>query len=332
MRMRILVLGGTWFLGRAVVAEGLRRGWEVTTFNRGLSGADVPGVRPVRGDRGRVADLRRLASDGPWDAVIDSSAADLDPAAVAAGAEALEPVAGRYVFVSSVNAYRGWPAEPLTESSELFAPAGTGYGPRKAAAERAVGDRFGTGRTAVLRPGVILGPGEYVGRLPWWLHRAHRGGPMLAPGSPGRTIQPVDVRDVAAFALRLAGAAGPVGGAYNVVAPIGRETMGGLLHDCVTVTGRRAEPRWVASEVLLAHGVRPWTELPLWRAIDGGWEVASDAAQAAGLMCRPLAETVMDTWAWLNGGGLPVDHPRRAQPGIDPAKEAAILASPGGAG
>ncbi|MFD7509406.1 NAD-dependent epimerase/dehydratase family protein [Streptomyces sp. NPDC059853] len=326
MRMRILVLGGTWFLGRAVVEAGLRRGWEVTTFNRGCSAADSPGTRPVRGDRAAAADLRRLAEEGPWDAVIDTSAAGLGPEAVRTGATALEPVARRYVLVSSTGVYRDGPAGPLTESCALHGDGAGGHGARGAAAERAVGGLFGTGRTVVLRPAVILGPGEYAGRLEWWLRRARRGGPMLAPGDPGRTVQPVDVRDVAAFALRLAGDGG-AGGAYNVAAPVGRETMGGLVRDCVTVTGRRATPRWTDGAVLREHGVRPGTELPLWPAGEGGRTVSPAAAHRAGLVCRPLAETVMDTWAWLEAGGRPVPHPDHARYGIAPEKEAAVLAA-----
>ncbi|WP_308277285.1 NAD-dependent epimerase/dehydratase family protein [Streptomyces ginkgonis] len=326
MRMRILVLGGTWFLGRAVVEGALRRGWEVTTFNRGRSAADSPGVRPVRGDRATAADLRRLAEEGPWDAVLDTSAAGLAPEAVRAGAAALEPVAGRYLLVSSAEVYRGGGAGPLTESCALHGDGGDGAGPRAAAAERAVGGLFGAARTVVLRPWAVLGPGEYAGRLEWWLRRARRGGPMLAPGDPGRCVQPVDVRDAAAFALRLA-ADGGAAGAYNVVAPIGRETMGGLVRDCVTVTGRRAVPRWADGAVLRAHGVRPGTELPLWPGGDGGRPVSPAAAHRAGLVCRPLAETVMDTWAWLESGGRPVPHLRHARQGIAPEKEAAILAA-----
>ncbi|MDT0345852.1 NAD-dependent epimerase/dehydratase family protein [Streptomyces litchfieldiae] len=338
--MRILVMGGTWFLGRAVAEQAVARGWKVSTFSRGRSGNDVPGVVPVRGDRTVTADLARLAEAGPWDAVIDTSSADFAPRTVLAGARALAPVVGRYVYLSTVNAYRGWPNEPLSEASELLdAPADAGeefgrtgspaayYGTQKAGSERAIEETFGAGRVVLLRPGVILGPGEYVGRLPWWLRRAHRGGTVLAPGDPTRTIQPVDVRDVAAFALDRATAGD--GGAYNVAAPIGRETMGGFLTACLEVTGARGELRWMPDEVLVEHGVRQWTELPLWRTSPGAWAVDSTKATAAGLRCRPLAETVADTWAWLRDGGMPVEHPRWAEHGITPERETAILSALG---
>ncbi|MEW1721666.1 NAD-dependent epimerase/dehydratase family protein [Streptomyces sp. NPDC093109] len=347
--MKILVLGGTWFLGKAVVEEALGRGWEVTTFSRGLSGEAVAGARAVHGDRTVAADLLRLAGKGPWDAVVDTSASELAPRDVLAGARALEASAGGYVYVSTVSAYRGWPDKPLTEVSEVLdgppdadgsygrMPEGAEgpdlhYGRQKAGAERAVLTTFGDARTTVLRPGVILGPGEYVGRLPWWLGRAARGGRLLAPGRADKTIQPVDVRDVAGFALDRAPAStasSGAGGVFNVTAPIGRETMGGFLASCLEVTRSDGELVWAPDEVLVRHRVRQWTELPLWRTHPGAWQIDSRGAYAAGLTCRPLAETVKDTWQRLSGGGQPVDHPRWAKHGIPAAREAEILAALG---
>ncbi|MEV6512921.1 NAD-dependent epimerase/dehydratase family protein [Streptomyces sp. NPDC051642] len=340
--MRILVLGGTWFLGKTVVEEALRRGWQVTTFNRGRSGAPVEGAATVHGDRTIPADLLRLAEYGPWDAVVDTSASALAPKDVLAGAKALESVTGQYVYVSTVSAYQGWPDEPLTEASAVLdgppdADAEYGrmpdgwdgpdlhYGRQKAGTERAVLVSFGENRTTIMRPGVILGPGEYVGRLPWWLNRAARGGRIVAPGSPDKTIQPVDVRDVAAFALDRANA--KLGGVFNVTAPIGRETMGGFLTACLKTTGGAGHLEWAPDALLVEYKVRQWTELPLWRTHAGVWQIDSGGAYAAGLTCRPLAETVADTWHWLQQGGMPVDHPRWAEHGIDPAKEAKILAA-----
>jgi nucleoside-diphosphate-sugar epimerase len=337
--MHILILGGTWFLGRTIAEQALAHGWKVTTFSRGQSGRDVEGVRPVRGDRTSADDLARLASVGPWDTVIDTSSADFAPRRILAGARALEPVAARYVYVSTVNAYRGWPNEPLTEESELLdappdadddygrelSPAAY-YGVQKAGSERALLSAFGGDRAVILRPGVILGPGEYVGRLPWWLRRTRQGGTILAPGDPGRSIQPVDVRDVAAFALSQAAA--EAGGAFNVAAE-GHDTMGDFLNACLLATGNGGELRWAPDEVLIAHGVKQWTELPLWRTSPGAWAVDASAARAAGLWCRPLTQTVADTWSWLSSGGAPVEHPRWADHGISPEREAAILAALG---
>ncbi|MFB7198299.1 NAD-dependent epimerase/dehydratase family protein [Streptomyces sp. NPDC056240] len=314
--MHILLLGGTWFLGRAVAENALARGWRVTTFNRGLSAPDLPGTEPVHGDRTCADDLKRLAGHGPWDLVVDTSASEMAPCQVLDGTRVLAAEAERYVYVSTVNAYRGWPHEALTEDSPVYAAlpdasreygAGDGvtvhYGMQKAGCEAAVLSQFGD-RATVLRPGVILGPGEYVGRLPWWLSRARRGGVMLAPGGPGTHVQPVDVRDVAEFALTAAP------GAYNVAAPRDRDTMGDLLGACVAVTGGRGRLAWAPNELLTAHGVREWTELPLWRTAKGTWAVDSTRAHAAGLVCRPIAQTVADTWEWLTSGSMPVEHPR----------------------
>jgi nucleoside-diphosphate-sugar epimerase len=187
-------------------------------------------------------------------------------------------------------------------------------------------DGFSSG-AVILRPGVILGPGEYVGRLPWWLVRAQRGGRILAPAPGGQRIQPVDVRDVAAFAVDQAAAT--VGGAFNVTHPQGI-TFDGFIRACLEVTGGAGRPVWAPAEVLAGYGVRQWTELPLWRTHPGVWSVDSGLAVQAGLRCRPLRETIADTWAWWQAQGRPVEHPRWAEHGIDPTKEAKILAGLGG--
>ena len=331
---RLLVLGGSWFLGHAVVDQALACGWEVTTFRRGRSGGDAAGAVTVRGDRTDAEDLARLADAGPWDAVVDTSG--FVPREVLAVARVLEPVVRRYVFVSTVSVYEGWPTEPLTEQSAVLdCPADGGpdvgydgdpgpsvYGFTKSGSERAVTETLGAGRSVVLRPGVIIGPREYVGRVPWWLRRVARGGRVLAPGSPHRTIQPVDVRDVADFALRTA--TGPVG-TYNVTAS-GCDTMGGFLDSCREITGSGAQFEWITDERWLsAQGVRQWTELPLWRTYRGTWAVDALRARAAGLNTRPLRTTVADTWKWLRSGDTEVMHERAAEQGIDPAKEHAVL-------
>ncbi|MFE7131429.1 NAD-dependent epimerase/dehydratase family protein [Streptomyces sp. NPDC057638] len=336
--MRLLVLGGTWFLGRAVVERALGRGWRVSTFNRGVSRADVPGVTAIRGDRVDAGDVRRLAEAGPWDAVIDTSSGELAPREVGIVVSALRGRVARWVHVSTVSVYAEWPRARLTEGSELLecpadadasvgftGPDGTPtrYGFQKAGGERAVSSVFGD-RAVFLRPGVILGPGEYVGRLPWWLRRTAAGGRFLAPAPAGRRIQPVDVRDVAHFALDQA--VGEARGAFNVAHPEGM-TFESFVRECLEATGGAGRPVWVEPEVLTGHGVRQWTELPLWRTHAGVWSVDPGRAVAAGLACRPLAETVRDTWAWLRADGTPVDHPRWAEHGIAPEKEAKILAS-----
>lgn len=335
--MRLLVLGGTWFLGRTIVQQALRRDWGVTTFNRGRSGSDVHGARPVHGDRLDADDLRSLATHGPWDAVIDTSSSELAPREVQASVRALEGAVGRWVHISTVSVYAGWPNEPLTNTSPLLeCPADadadfgytgkdgspTVYGFQKAGGERAVAEVF-PDASVFLRPGVILGPGEYVGRLPWWLNRARKGGPMLCPAPGEQRIRPVDVRDVAAFALDQAVASGP--GAYNVTHPDGL-SFAQFVQACLDATGGDGRPVWAPPGVLSAHGVKQWTELPLWRTHPGVWRVDSADAVAAGLECRPLTETIADTWQWLSGDGRPVAHPRWDEHGIAPDQETEILA------
>ncbi len=333
--MRLLVLGGSWFLGRALVEDALRRGHLVTTFNRGRSGADIPGVESVHGDRENSANLAGLISGRKWNAAIDTSG--YVPRVVRESSRALAGHVGQLVFVSTVSVYEGWPVAPLSEESAVLeAPADAGpdfgrddprgyptqYGFQKAGCERAVREVFDE-RALVLRPGVILGPYEYVGRLPWWLGRLARGGRVLAPGTPEREIQPVDVRDVAAFILN--GLEASLTGTFNVAAPIGHATFGSLLAGCIDATRSDAELVWVDDEFLLGHGVRQWTELPLWRTYAGTWNVASDRAVAAGLSCRPLSHTVRDTWEWLHSGDV-APHERQGEHGIAAEKEAQLLA------
>ncbi|WP_189041406.1 NAD-dependent epimerase/dehydratase family protein [Micromonospora sonchi] len=336
--MRLLILGGTWFLGRTLGELALASGWSVTTFNRGVSAADLPGVQAVHGDRERPEDWARLAEHGPWDAVIDTIG--YVPNQVLAAANALAPVVGRYVFVSSVNVYTGWPNEPLHDDSPVFdcppdADATFGadlgyagqYGALKAGCENAVVHAVGQQRAVVLRPGVILGPREYVGRLTWWLTRAARGGQLLAPGPAERPIQPVDVRDAAAFALALA--AGREHGSFNVTAPVGHATFSELVDACVAVTDAGTRPVWTDPDWLIQQGVQQWTELPLWRTHPGVWAVDSSRAAAAGLNCRPLRDTINETWSWMTAGGSAItgegEAGRAADHGIPAERERELL-------
>ena len=337
---RLLVLGGTGFLGHAVVQAALSDResgapeWSVTTFNRGTSGQDAPGTTAIRGDRYEPDSMGTLARSGPWDAVIDCSG--YVPRNVVSVAERLNPLTARYVFISSVSAYAGWPSEPLTEESAVLqAPPDAGpdfgtdtedgptqYGYQKSGCEAAVQAVVGT-RAAVLRPGVILGPREYVGRLIWWLRRFAKGGLIIGPGTPQRAIQPIDVRDVARFIITCAtdGLSGP----YNVTAPIGSATFGGFLAACRDATDSDAQVRWFPDEALLAAGVRQWSEMPLWRVAGGVWAVDSTRATLDGLSCRPLRATVTDTWAWMRSGSLVDGRDRSAEIGISHEREAELL-------
>lgn len=332
--MKILIIGGSVFLGRAFAEEALRRGHEVTTFNRGVSAPDVPGVEAVRGDREVTADLERLVAGRSWDAVIDVFGSV--PRVVGESVRLLSGRAGVYAFISSVSALADWPAGSLDEGAALHecapdaGPDGE-YGPLKAGCERAVEQGF-TGDTLIIQPGLILGPYENVGRLPWWLTRISRGGAVLAPGRPDRELQLIDARDIAAFVMDRCEAGGSE--RFIVSGDRGNATFGGLLAACAEATGADAEFTWVDDAFLLERGVQPWSELPLWApespAFAGVWALSTAKATAAGLRCRPVAETVADTWAWLRDipeAKRSFGTERSGRLGIDPAKEADLLAA-----
>jgi 2'-hydroxyisoflavone reductase len=330
--VRILVLGGSVFLGRALVVDALRRGYDVTTFNRGITGADVPGVEAIRGDREMTADLERLVDGRQWDAVVD--VCGFTPRIVGESARLLSGHADGYLFVSSISAVRDWPVEAVDESSPLHeCPPDAGpdhgdYGVLKAGCERAVVAEFDR-RVLIISPGLILGPHENVGRLPWWLRRIARGGQVLAPGDPDHEMQVIDARDIAAFGLAQISAGGS--GRFLTSGVRGNTTFGRLLSDCVSVTGSDAELVWVDDEFLVEHGVEEWTELPVWTTCGpqtaAVWLPSSEKALAAGLRCRPVTETVQDTWDWVASRGVDVLKVYRETPqhGIDPAKEEGIL-------
>ncbi|MFF4395936.1 NAD-dependent epimerase/dehydratase family protein [Streptomyces sp. NPDC001480] len=333
--MRLLVLGGTEFAGRAVVEAALGRGWEVTVFNRGRI-APPTGVRALHGDRTHPEGLAALAGDEEWDAVVDTWSAD--PRAVRDTARLLRGRAGRYVYVSSISVY-AWPRAagfdedaPLVEGASADAGQ-TEYPQDKLGGELAAVAAFGADRSLLVRAGLILGPYENVGRLPWWLTRVARGGPVLAPGPRDLPLQYVDVRDLAEWTLGAVegGASGP----YNLVSPRGHATMGTLLESCVRVTGAAAELRWTDPQVVLDAGIEPWTQLPVWVPPDGELYAGVhhtdvSRASATGLVCRPVGETVADTWAWLReiGGTAPM-RPDRTLKGLDPEVEAKVLAAAG---
>src|SRR3954470_450484 len=212
MGLRILVLGGTVFLGRHVAAAALARGHEVTVYSRGLHGHAPEGTEHVIGDR---ADLTPLAGR-TWDAAVDTSG--YEPQQLEASTR-LD--LGHYVFVSTCNVYPDWPEQPVDEDSPTW-HAGDGYGELKAACERA-GKAAMDGRFATVRAGLIVGPHDNVFRLPWWVRRVMHGGPMPAPGHAEQPLQLIDARDLANFLLHLAETR--TAGAFNGTAPIGQTTF-----------------------------------------------------------------------------------------------------------
>jgi nucleoside-diphosphate-sugar epimerase len=297
--MRLLILGGTVFLGRHVAAEALARGHEVTLLHRGLHGSELfPSAEHLSADR--TGDLSAVEGRR-WDAAIDTSG--YEPQSVAASTRRLSDAGlSHLVFVSSASVYPAWPAEPVTEDSPVWSEGGD-YGPLKAASERAA-EAIMPGRVAHVRAGLICGPHDNILRLPWWVRRIAAGGDVVAPGEPARTVQLVDARDLAAWMLDLAEQRR--GGTFNATAPPGRDTMGEVLDAAVAVTGSGARLTWIPDNALVAAGVEPWDELPLWLPeadMPGAWRVDTARAQRAGLRCRPIGATVADVWAWLRAGG-----------------------------
>lgn len=330
--MKLLIIGGTSFLGRAAAEEALRRGDEVTTFNRGQTGPDVDGVEALRGDRDDEVALVQLKGR-EYDGVVDTCG--FVPRVVGKATRALADNVGHYAYVSSISASSRWPAEVAHDDDEgapCLSDAGPDdgdYGVLKAGCERAVREAFGD-RSTIARAGLILGPHENVGRLTWWLSRMARGGEVLAPGDPELAMQLIDVRDLASYLLD--SIVTRTSGTYNVSAPPGNVTMGSWLGDAARAAGTDTELTWVDDDFLLAQDVETWTELPLWSPTAGDaanvWNADTSGAARTGLGCRPVSETVADTWAWMLADGVAPDDEvgRFRGNGIDADKERRILA------
>ena len=325
--MDLLVLGGTRFVGRAVVHEALARGWDVTALHRGVTSALPPAVRALHADRTDTDALAVALGSGRWDAVVDTWSGA--PAVVTAAARLLQDRVRRYGYVSSASVYV-W-GEHVDESSPLVdadPEAGTTlYAADKRGAELGVLASFPDALLA--RAGLILGPYEDIGRLPWWLTRIAAGGRVVAPGRPERPLQYVDARDLAAWLL--SGLEAGLGGGVDVISRSGHATTAGLLEACVEVTGSDVELVWVGERELETAGAQPWTQLPCWVPETGEFAgfLESDTRRAAatGLRCRPVRETVADTWHWLQEAGLPARRGDRNVHGLPADLERRLLAS-----
>jgi 2'-hydroxyisoflavone reductase len=334
MTPSLLVLGGSAFVGHAAVAEGLERGYDVTTFNRGQMQAEpLPGVTAIHGDRLKPDTLTPLG-EGSWDIVVDTWSKA--PAAVRDAAGQLAGQAGHYVYISSGSVY----PEPLpvgldetftTVQADADDTASDDYARAKRGGELAAVAAFGD-RALLARCGLIVGPREDIGRLPYWLGRLARGGDVLAPGRPDRPLQFIDARDIARFVLDASEAG--IGGPFNLVSRRGHATTAQLLEACRDATASvregAAELRWISDEMIETFEIEPWTELPLWLPEGTDYEgilgMSVERAYEAGLRCRPVAETVADTWEWMSGfDGLPPVREGIPAPGVPPEKERAAL-------
>lgn len=297
--MKLLVLGGTKFLGRGVVDAA--REHDLTLVNRGTTNPDLyPDIEQIRLDLG--GDLGPLTARS-WDAVVDMDPTQL-PRHTRRRAETLD--VGHYVFVSTISVYFDM-SQPVDESSPLFEPPDTEpeafdpelYGNLKVGSERAAQDVFGD-RCAIARAGLIVGPHDPTDRFTYWPRRLAEGGDVLAPGSPSQPVQLVDARDLGAFLVRLA--VDRTGGVFNATGPAEPLTLGAALE---RMAGE-SNLVWTDDRTILDAGVQPWTELPLWLPGDeyaGLCRADVSRALAAGLAFRPLEETARDTLAWSRVAG-----------------------------
>lgn len=326
--MRLLILGGTRFLGRHLVDAALGRGHTVTTFTRGEHDDVLPAdVERLRGDR----DGNTTALAGRrWDGVIDTSG--YVPRIVAANVALLAPAADFYAFISTISVYPGFPE---VSGLEEDAPVGTladpsveeitgeTYGPLKALCEREV-ERAFPGRCVLIRPGLIVGPFDPTNRFTYWPHRVARGGEVLAPGHPGLPVQIMDARDLADWTVRMVEERRA--GVYNATGPDAPLTMGQVLDEARRVASSDATFTWADDAFLTQRGVGPWMEMPLWiPEVEGAGAGTVNCARAiaAGLTFRPLAQTIRDTLAWR------ATQPEEATwpAGLSREREASLLAA-----
>ncbi len=328
--LKLLILGGTAFLGPATVEAALARGHELTLFNRGKTNPHLfPDLEKLQGDR----DGDLVALEGrTWDAVVDTSG--YVPRVVDMSAKLLANAVQQYVFISTISVYRDYQLVGMDET----VPVGTledetteeitgeTYGPLKALCEQAA-ERNLPGRTTVIRPGLIVGPRDRTDRFTYWPVRVDRGGEVLAPGTGVDFIQFIDVRDLGEWIVHCI--EHKVTGVFNADSRPGTLTMGDLLTECLNVTGSDATLVWVAAHFLEEQGVQAWSDMPVWVPAEGenaGFgQVSTARAQAQGLRYRPLAATISDTLAWFKAE--PEERRTQLRAGISPEREAEVLAA-----
>jgi len=324
--MKLLVLGGTIFVGRHFVEAALVNGHEVTLFNRGQHNPDLyPDVEKLRGDRD--GGLSALA-DGQWDAAVDTCG--YVPRIVRDSAELLANAVEHYTFISSISVYADISQPGLNEESELGRledetieeVTGETYGPLKALCEQSA-EQVLPGRVLTIRPGLIVGPNDPTDRFTYWPVRMARGGETLVPEPPSAPVQIIDVRDLAKWMLQMIEEGQT--GVFNAAGPDQPITMRGFLDSCNLATGNKASLTWVSEDYLLEAGVEPWSDLPLWLAGDeygGMLTVNVDKAMGQGLTFRPLVQTAQDTYHWAQSRGADYE----SEAGLDVEREKQLLA------
>jgi len=332
---RMLILGGTGFIGPHMVRYAVERGHRVSIFTRGRTPADIPDVEHLTGDR--ASDLSALEGRS-WDVVLDNNARDYRW--VRLSAPLLRDAAEHYLFVSSISAYSGeatgfeggervfW--EPvMDESAPLFSkPADftegdeAPYGLSKTLGEEAAEAAF-PGRATVVRPGLIVGPGDTTDRFTYWPVRIHRGGEVLAPGSGMDATQIIDVRDLTEWIVRLA--EDRTVGTFNATGPEARMSMAEMLYGIRAITSAPVRFTWVPLQFLSDQGVRPWSDMPAWIPGDPLSLVSVTRAVEAGLAFRPLAVTALDTLEYQLS--RPEEEQSNPLAGMSPEREGEVLAA-----
>ncbi|WP_164931393.1 NAD-dependent epimerase/dehydratase family protein [Longirhabdus pacifica] len=326
--MKLLVIGGTVFVGYHIVDAALKAGHEVTLFNRGQSNVDAfPEVETLIGDR--HTDLSALKGR-KWDAVIDTPG--YIPKSVTHTAQCLQDAVDVYAFMSTVSVYQDYlypnkkEDEPLLELEDPTSEdVRQYYGELKVLSERAI-ESVMPNRGIYFRPGLIVGPRDPMDRFTYWPTRVHKGGKVLVPGQPDDFVQFIDVRDLAAFVIHTIEQKHT--GAYNCMGPEHPISFLHFLNECKKITNSDAQFVWMDHEFLLDRKVMPWDELPLWNPKQGEtahmthyMEVSNEKAKAKGLTLRPISETIRDTWEW--DMTRPTDQMRFA--GLKDTKEQKLL-------
>lgn len=335
--LRLLILGGTGFIGPHMVAYAVARGHRVTVFNRGRTETDLPdGVEQLTGDRnlGQMDALRGRE----WDAVLDNPTTL--PFWVRDVGQVLQGRVGKYLFVSTLSAYNPaglahidedsplhtYDGDPLAVTPEIYGQRqGALYGPMKAAAEAESRRWFGDD-AIIVRPGLIVGPRDGTDRFTYWPVRLARGGDVVAPGDGTDPVQIIDVRDMVEWSVRLV--EDGTRGTFNGVGPRSPLTMAGQLDGIRGALSGDLDLRihWMPAEFLRAQEVRPWSEMTTWFGPDEALSrTSNERSVAAGLTCRSLAQTTLDTLAWFRS--LPAERQATLRAGLAPEKEARVLAA-----
>ena len=334
--LRMLILGGTGFIGPAQVEYAISRGHTVTLFNRGRTNPSLfPGVEKLVGDRNAPNGYDALKGNREWDVVIDNPTTY--PRWVRGAADALAGRTKHYMYVSTISVFSDFSRPGMDEDGPLNAPGDpeatamtpqgpASYGSLKVRSEMDAKERFGANVT-IVRPGLIVGPGDLSDRFSYWPVRVEKGGEILAPGTPDDPTQYVDARDLSQWMIRLA--ENRVMGTFNATGPATPTNMAQMLYGIKAVTGGDARFTWVDADFLQAQKVSAWSEMPVWQPARGRtagfMSIDCSKAYAAGLTFRPLAVTVKDTLDWYHT--RPAEQQERLRAGIAPEKEAQVLAA-----